>query len=124
MKKGRFITIDFRLLFLFLVLLTSCSDDEKSKGEQTSESVERVQETHNVHIRGMLFVPAEVYVNKGDKIIFTNDDPVAHNVTEEGTKAWASTDLQKEQSWELTVLESADYYCTLHPVMKGKIIVR
>ncbi|HLP39488.1 plastocyanin/azurin family copper-binding protein [Lacibacter sp.] len=124
MIKGLIFPIDCRLLFFFLVALISCADEEVSKGGQTDDGVEHIQQVHYVRIKGMQFSPAEMYVGKDDKIIFTNNDPVVHNVTEETSKKWASSELQTSQSWELTVIESADYYCTLHPVMKGKIIVR
>lgn len=79
---------------------------------------------HTVTIWQMKFTPAELTVQKGDKVMFVNHDLVAHDITEASAKAWSSSVLPAEESWTLEVTESADYYCTLHPVMKGKIIVQ
>ena len=79
--------------------------------------------THTVTIENMKFNPATITVNKGDKVTFINKDIVAHNATETN-KLWASPLLQNGQSWTYTPEKTSDYYCTVHVVMKGKIIVK
>jgi plastocyanin len=76
-----------------------------------------------VQISAMQFQPAEITVNKGDTVIFTNNDMLVHDVTEEANKAWTSSPLSTGQSYKLVVTESADYFCSIHPVMKGKLLV-
>ncbi|HEU0109895.1 MAG TPA: plastocyanin/azurin family copper-binding protein [Flavisolibacter sp.] len=109
-------------VFILFIMLAGCSS---SPGEKTGEGevIERAPQTHTVEISQMVFSPAEIAVKKGDRVNFINHDIVAHDVTEESTKAWTSSPLQSQQSWTLEVQESANYYCSLHPVMKGKIIV-
>jgi plastocyanin len=46
---------------------------------------------------------------------------VAHCVTEETTKAWTSSNIAAGASWKMAVNSSADYFCAIHLVMKGKI---
>ena len=66
---------------------------------------------------------ATITLNKGEKVTFINKDIVAHNATE--TKnSWASPMLANGQSWTFTPKKTSDYYCTVHMVMKGKIIVK
>jgi plastocyanin len=72
----------------------------------------------------MKFQPAELTVNKGDTVIWTNHDIVTHDVTEEKDKLWTSGPLASGQSWSMVVNNSADYYCSIHVVMKGKLIVK
>lgn len=80
-------------------------------------------ETVVVTIENMKFNPATVSVKKGDKVTFINKDIVAHNATE--TKSlWASPLLQNGESWTFSPEKTTDYYCTVHVVMKGKIIVK
>ena len=74
-------------------------------------------------ISAMKFFPAELKVKKGDKVVFVNHDLVTHDVTEETKKAWSSSPMATNQTWVLIAMESADYFCSIHPVMKGKIIV-
>lgn len=118
MKRLHIILMNAGILFLCILAFAGCEDNGANK------KPDLVPVTHKVQITNMMFTPAEIYVNKGDKVLFVNHDLVAHNVTEEASKAWTSGDLQTEQSWEAEILQTADYYCTLHPVMKGKIIVR
>ena len=79
---------------------------------------------YSVEIKQMKFQPASLTVQKGDTVIWTNHDIVMHDVTEEKSKAWTSGPLAPGQSWSLVVTESADYYCSIHLVMKGKLTVQ
>ncbi|HWJ90941.1 MAG TPA: plastocyanin/azurin family copper-binding protein [Flavisolibacter sp.] len=79
--------------------------------------------SHIVEIRAMQFQPAEIRVNKGDTVIFINRDMVVHDVTEEQSKKWASQPLSTDQSFSMIASQSSNYYCTIHPVMKGQVIV-
>ncbi len=79
---------------------------------------------HIVEIKAMKFQPAELIVNSGDTVIWVNRDIVPHDVTEEPGKAWTSSVMPAGVSWSLVVTKSADYYCSIHVVMKGKLLVQ
>lgn len=102
-------------LWLFLTLALS-------NREVCAES--SLPQVFTVAIKGMKFVPAEIQVKKGDTIVWINQDIMAHNVTEEKRKAWASPLLPAGKSWKMVARESSTYFCSLHPVMKGKIQVK
>jgi plastocyanin len=72
----------------------------------------------------MQFQPKELTVQKGDTIVWINRDIVAHDVTEESGKAWHSSPLATGNSWQLVATRSANYYCSIHVVMKGKLLVQ
>lgn len=76
-----------------------------------------------VEIRQMKFEPAELTVKKGDTVVFVNKDVLVHDVTETTGKSWKSPAMTTGQSWRMVATKSASYYCSFHPVMKGKIIV-
>ena len=97
---------------VLLLVLTGCTAKEK-----------RQAASHNVTIQAVKFQPQVLTVQKGDTVVWTNQDIVAHNVTQQPGAAWASSTLQPGQSWRHVVDETADYICTLHPVMKGNIEV-
>lgn len=78
---------------------------------------------HTVEIKAMKFQPAELVVKSGDTVVWVNRDIVPHDVTEEPGKAWASSVMPAGASWSLVVTKSADYYCSIHLVMKGKLLV-
>ena len=71
----------------------------------------------------MKFVPSELTVHKGDTVVWINRDIFPHDVTELKNKAWSSSTLQQGRSWFKIITKSEDYYCSLHIVMTGKIIV-
>ena len=79
---------------------------------------------HEVIIKDMKFNPAETYIARGDKVVFINKDLVTHDVTEAVNRSWTSKPFVSDSTWSRVFDESADYMCTIHPVMKGKIIVQ
>lgn len=101
-------------LLFFLFLFHSCTS--------TPEKV--IHKQYKVDIKQMQFQPAELTLQKGDTVVWTNHDIVTHDVTEETGKLWTSGPLAPGESWSLVVIESADYYCSIHVVMKGKLIVQ
>ena len=88
----------------------------------SSPSDHGLPKTYTIEISSMKFQPASLEVQKGDTVIFLNKDMVSHDVTEEQHKSWSSSVLSPGQSYKLVVTKSADYYCSIHPVMKGKLI--
>ena len=90
----------------------------------TTASKKPIPKVYTVEIKQMQFQPAALAVQKGDTVVFVNRDLVAHNVTEVSNKEWSSGDLLTDKSWKMKVAKSADYYCTIHLVMKGKLVVQ
>jgi len=80
--------------------------------------------THIVVINQMKFNPSVIEVNLHDSIVFINKDIVAHDVTEAKARKWTSSALEPGKSWTMIVQEDADFYCTIHPMMRGKVKVR
>jgi len=78
---------------------------------------------HTVEIAAMKFIPDMLHVHKGDTVAWVNNDMVTHDVTEEVNKLWTSKPLPAGNSWEMVINESASYYCSIHVVMKGMIVV-
>jgi len=100
----------FILCIFFAALIFSCSLKK--------------HKVHVVEIKQMQFQPAVTTVNKEDTIVFINKDIVTHNVTEQSKAAWTSSAMTSGDSFKLVAKESCNYFCTLHPVMKGKIEVQ
>lgn len=80
---------------------------------------------HAVTIEAMRFSPETIEAAPGDTVIWTNKDPFPHTVTA-GTRAFDSGEIAANRSWKLKVRRKGDfpYVCTLHPSMKGKLIVK
>lgn len=75
-------------------------------------------------ISGMKFNPGELTVQKGDSVVFLNNDLVVHDITQQPDKAWNSSKLNPGQSYKIVVRTSTDYNCSIHPTMKGKLTVQ
>jgi len=114
MRKSLSILKNCIYLLFSIFLLNSCA----------SETKERMPKIYTVEIKQMKFQPAELAVQEGDTVVWVNNDIVAHDVTEESSKAWTSSLMPVGQSWSLVVTQSADYYCSIHVVMKGKLVVQ
>lgn len=99
-----------------LLILNSCNPS--GKGTTTPPA------NDTVTMSQMQFHPAELYINKWDTIVWINDDIVTHDVTEQPDKSWTSDSIAVGHSWKTTLGETTDYFCSIHPTMKGKIIVR
>ena len=78
---------------------------------------------HTIEIKEMKFQPDQLKLHKGDTVLWINKDITDHDVTEQTKKAWTSSKLPMGKSWSKVVTESTDYFCSLHVVMKGKLIV-
>ena len=109
------------LIVLLLFFGVGCSSPEE-RAEQIEKAADPKLVT--VLIEQMKFTPAELYVNAGDTVMWINKDIVDHNIMEETNKEWSSSLLQRGKSWKMVVNKNADYFCSIHPVMKGKLILK
>ena len=85
-----------------------------------SSRVDHMDKTDTVVINQLQFVPAEIEVEIGTTLVFVNNDIVDHNVVQIDS-TWWSPILKPQDHWNLKVMDSATYYCSLHVVMAGKI---
>ena len=77
-----------------------------------------------VTIDNFSFTPATLTVKLGTKVTFVNHDDIPHSIVSVPGK-FRSKALDTDQSFEYTFATAGDfdYFCGLHPHMKGKIIV-
>ncbi len=81
--------------------------------------------TQAVQIRNFAFVPAVVNVTVGTTVTWTNADEDPHTVTATG-KAFHSAALDTGGKFSFTFTRAGEfaYFCSLHPHMTGKIVVK
>jgi plastocyanin len=77
-----------------------------------------------VHISNFTFGPKMVTVKVGQTITWTNDDDIPHTVVATD-KSFRSKVLDTGQSFSFTFTKSGQvaYFCSLHPMMTGKVTV-
>ena len=81
--------------------------------------------TVDLNITKFTFVPKEITIAPGTKIIWTNRDETPHTVTS-NDKSFASKGLDTDDKFEHTFSSEGDfgYICTVHPFMTGVVHVR
>ncbi|MCX9014335.1 MAG: cupredoxin family copper-binding protein [Candidatus Methanoperedens sp.] len=123
------------VLVVIAVLLSGCTYDSKETPQAQATSTPTVTETEtaprevtnaqnaaSVEIKGFAFNLASITVKKGTTVTWTQQDSAPHTVTGRG---FESGNLAKGQVFSHTFNDAGtfDYHCSLHPSMKGKVIV-
>jgi len=106
-----------------LLVLAGCSHGEKHTPNPYKDVIASEPESHIVEIKQMKFEPAELKIQRGDNVTWINHDILVHDVTEQSSKAWSSGPMDVGASWSKTFTTTTDYYCSIHVVMKGRIVV-
>lgn len=101
-----------------LFLLGSCNS-----GGGRSDTANNSNKKDTVIIKMMAFNPTPVTVNKGDTIVWINQDIVAHDVSHFPDRSWHSDTLQPNDVFQKVIEDSATYFCSIHPTMIGKFDV-
>jgi plastocyanin/methionine-rich copper-binding protein CopC len=82
----------------------------------------------NVNIIDFRFDPQVITVSVGTKVTWTQVGPTIHTVAHKGTPPlWDSPILEtagESYSYTFTQAGTYDYWCTIHPEMLGKVVVR
>jgi amicyanin len=78
-----------------------------------------------VKIDNFTFDPPEITVSAGTTITWLNEDDIPHTVVAK-ERAFRSKTLDTDDKYSFTFTTPGvyDYFCSLHPHMVGKIIVR
>lgn len=88
----------------------------------------REPRVHEVAIRAMQFVPADLAVAVGDTVVWTNHDVMPHTVTSAAGAplAFDSQQLASKARWQLVVTTPGTlrYTCTYHPTMHATVTAR
>jgi len=75
------------------------------------------------------YIPSLIVIEKGKQVTWINEDSAFHTITsgfyDAPTDLFDSGHLDPFESYTLTFDEKGtyDYFCTLHPWMKGQVIV-
>ncbi|MEX3648101.1 cupredoxin family copper-binding protein [Mycolicibacterium porcinum] len=77
-----------------------------------------------VSIDNFAFTPATLTVHRGDTVTWTNHDEEPHTVAAgDGSFRSPGMDANATFSFTFTNPGSYDYICSIHPVMRGTVVV-
>jgi plastocyanin len=112
------------LCMLATVIAAGCSSPSNENNNVTEQpEIKPAPSVDTVNIVKMKFSPADIAVHSGDTVIWINNDMVAHDITEQRNHSWSSSLLAPGKSWKMVITKDEDYYCSIHQVMTGKIIL-
>ncbi len=92
-------------------------------GWQTSAKADGAKAT--ITIDNFTFSPAALTIAPGTMVTWINHDDIPHTVVEEN-KAFRSKALDTDDKFSFTFMTPGDfsYFCSLHPHMTGRIVVK
>lgn len=96
-----------------------------TRADAPSAQQSAAPKTYTVRIEGMRFNPPALTVQRGNRVVWVNEDLVPHTVTAD-RKAFDSRSISPNSSWSWIARKPGDYDygCTFHPTMKGRITVK
>jgi plastocyanin len=116
--KSQSVLRALRLTILFTVLASApgLAEDANNAGAEPAAAVSM---DHNT------FIPGEITVVPGTTVTWVNKEAMSHTVVDMN-KRFRSKTLAKDASFSFTfaIAGDYDYLCSIHPNMKGKVIVK
>ena len=103
---------------------TSPAGTPKATTQATQAATTPGAQGASVEIKNFAFEPKTVTIKVGQAVTWTNQDSAAHTVAGDG--GIDSGDLSKGKSYSKTFDTEGtfDYHCSIHPQMKGQVIVQ
>ena len=119
--KNKKLYLNILVLLISAMVITSCS--KGSSYNSTPSTTPPV--ANSVSIVNMSFSPATLTVTAGTTVTWTNNDNMTHTVTSDAT-GFDSGDLTVGSKFSkvFSVACTYSYHCTIHPTMKGSIVVK
>jgi len=105
-------------------LMLACGVPGRVRAEEAQAPTAKA-EPAMVKIDNFIFSPATLTIAPGTTVTWTNDDDIPHTVTAKD-KAFRSKPLDTGDRFSFTFATPGEYayFCSLHPHMVGKVIVK
>lgn len=121
-----------------LLAVTACGSDDATSSESmaapgTPMTTDGVGATDtpvaqaSVGLKDSRFDPTDIEISAGDTVTFTNNDPYNHTITSatDSSIEFDSGEIGQDATFEQTfdTAGTYDYFCQIHPTMRGTITV-
>jgi len=106
------------------ILRKAASALPAAAAQQTQTKVVATRETVQAAIDNFAFTPKELRIKSGSTVLWTNKDDIPHTVTSDNN-VFASPVLDTNQKFQFTFANPGkfSYFCKLHPMMTGAVVV-
>jgi plastocyanin len=120
MKTTSFIPVS---VILFSIILVGCSAATNAPAA-TNTPTPGGAGTVDIAIKGFAFDPPSITIKAGTTVRWVNQDSANHTITSD-SGAWDSGGIAQGESFTrvFDTVGTFTYHCTVHPSMKGTIIV-
>ena len=117
--------IFYQYIFLLLISAFAIISCGKSSGYGNNNTTTTPPVANAVSIVNMSFSPATLTVPVGTNVTWTNNDNMTHTVTSDSS-GFDSGDITMGSKYSrvFSVAGTYTYHCTIHPTMKGTIVVK
>lgn len=112
-------------LLVIVILISGCYGP-KTTIQPTAPIPTEPAAANAVEIKGFAFNPGTITVSKGTTVTWTHNDGAPHTVTTTSAPAdFNSGRMSKGNTFSQTfdTAGTYEYFCSIHPSMKAKIIV-
>jgi plastocyanin len=107
---------------------TSTSSNASQQSNTTPNNQQQTSASGKVSIQNMQFTPSQVTITKGGSVTWTNNDSTTHTVTDDLSNVGGpnSGNIAPGESYSFTFDKtgSFQYHCSIHPSMRGTIVVK
>jgi plastocyanin len=109
----------------FIGILAAGVESRLLANSGTGADVTIVEGASSHYAGGPFFSPANLTVKVGKTVTWVNKDTVTHTVTSDGSSLFDSGFMPTGSTFRFTFTQAGTYpyYCTVHPYMKGTIVV-
>jgi plastocyanin len=83
------------------------------------------EQSEMISIDNFTFTPSVITITPGTTVTWVNNDDIPHTIVANG-RAFRSKPLDTEDKFSFTFTDAGEfaYFCSLHPKMIGKVIVK
>ncbi len=107
---------------------SNTSTQNSTNNNSSASSSNQSAASGSIDIKNMMFTPSQISVAKGATVTWTNNDSVAHTVIDDLSNVGgpSSGDIQPGSTYSFTFNKtgSFQYHCSIHPSMRGTIVVK
>jgi plastocyanin len=92
-------------------------------GAASADGTARASRTVTVDIVSFAYKPPTLTIGAGSTVVFANTSGTAHTATRKGSFTTGRVKAGKSASIRFNQKGTFRYHCTIHPFMKGKVVV-
>jgi plastocyanin len=106
------------------VMIAGCTSSSNTSPSPANSTVTSTASQNPVAIQNYAFSPSTLTIQKGANVTWTNYDSIQHNVVSDSS-VFSSPLLNKGDTYthQFNNTGSFSYICSIHPYMKGTIVV-